>query len=331
MFSRVHEVQVHATSVESPLENCSIDIPTCYSCFSDVFCPKKASKLPPHRPWDCAINLIPGEPVPRGMIYSLSLPEEKAMEEYIMEVLAQGYIRLSTSPAASSFFFMAKKDGGLRPCIDYRSLNKITVKFRYPLPLVPVALECLRGATVFTKLDLHSAYNLIQKRERDEWKTAFVTPTGHYEYLVMPYGLVNAPSVFQDFMHEVLRDFLHKFVLVYIDDILIYSRSIADHQRHIMEVLHRLRTYHLFLKAEKCLFHQPLVQFLGYVIDRSGVRMDEKKVAAVHDWASPTSVKELQRFLGFANFYCRFIRGYSSITSPLTNLLRNKPKALTWT
>ncbi|KAK3515691.1 hypothetical protein QTP70_028534 [Hemibagrus guttatus] len=330
-LSPVHEVQLHATSVESPLENRSVEIPACYSRFWDVFCPRKASKLPPHRPWDCAVDLVPGEPVPRGRIYSLSLPEEKAMEEYIAEALSQGYIRPSTSPAASSFFFVAKKDGGLRPCIDYRALNKITVKFRYPLPLVPAALERLRGATVFSKLDLRSTYNLIRIREGDEWKTAFVTPTGHYEYLVMPYGLANAPSVFQDFMHEVLRDFLHKFVLVYIDDILIYSRSMADHQRHVMEVLHRLRTYHLFFKAEKCLFHQPSVQFLGYVIDRSGIRMDEKKVDAVRDWPRPTSVKELQRFLGFANFYRRFIRGYSSVTSPLTNLLRNKPKSLTWT
>ncbi|KAK3510406.1 hypothetical protein QTP70_005898 [Hemibagrus guttatus] len=321
---------MHATSVESPFKSRSVDIPACYSHFRDVFCPRKASKLPPHRPWDCAIDLVPGEPVPRGRIYSLSLPEEKAMEEYIAEALAQGYIRPSTSPAASSFFFVAKKDGGLRPCIDYRALNKITVKFRYPLTLVPVALERLRGATVFSKLDLRSTYNLIRIREGDEWKTAFVTPTGHYEYLVMPYGLANAPSVFQDFMHEVLRDFLHRFVLVYIDDILIYSRSMADHQRHVMEVLRRLRSHHLFLKAEKCLFHQPSVQFLGYVIDRSGVRMDETKVAAVRDWPRPTSVKELQRFLGFANFYRRFIRGYSSVTSPLTNLLRNKPKSLTW-
>ncbi|KAK3560078.1 hypothetical protein QTP86_033801 [Hemibagrus guttatus] len=329
--SRPHALQVHATSVESPLEARSVNIPACYSHFWDVFCPKKASKLPPHRPWDCAIDLIPGEPVPKGRIYSLTLPEEKAMEEYIKEALAQGYICPSTSPASSSFFFVAKKDGGLRPCIDYRALNKITVKFRYPLPLVPAALERLRGATVFTKLDLRSAYNLIRIRKGDEWKTAFVTPTGHYEYRVMPYGLANAPSVFQDFMHEVLRDFLHKFVVVYIDDILIYSRSMADHQRHVAEVLHRLRDHNLFLKAEKCLFHQPTVQFLGYVIDHSGVRMDEKKVTAVRDWPTPTTVKELQRFLGFANFYRRFIRGYSSVTSPLTNLLRNKPKTLVWT
>ncbi|KAK3565245.1 hypothetical protein QTP86_001581 [Hemibagrus guttatus] len=292
--SRPHTLQVHATSVESPLEARSVNIPACYSHFWDVFCPKKASKLPPHRPWDCAIDLIPGEPVPKERIYSLTLPEEKAMEEYIKEALAQGYIRPSTSPAASSFFFVAKKDGGLRPCIDYRALNKITVKFRYPLPLVPAALERFRGATVFTKLDLRSACNLIWIRKGDEWKTAFMTPTGHYEYRVMAYGLANAPSAFQDFMHEVLRDFLHKFVVVYIDDILIYSRSMADHQRHVAEVLHRLRDYDLFLKAEKCLFHQPTVQFLGYVIDRSGVRMDEKKVT-------------------------------------LTNLLCNKPLTLVWT
>ncbi|KAK3549488.1 hypothetical protein QTP86_002328 [Hemibagrus guttatus] len=157
-----------------------------------------------------------------------------------------------------------------------------------------------------------------------------MTPTGHYEYLVMPYGLANAPSVFQDFMHTVLREFLHKSVLVHIDDILIYSRSLAEHRWHVEEVLQRLRDYQLFLKAKKCAFHQPSVHFLGYVIDSSGVRMDEGKVAAIRDWPVPTTIKELQRFLGFANFYRRFIRGYSSLTSPLTNLLQNKPMSLTW-
>ncbi|XP_016422334.1 RNA-directed DNA polymerase homolog [Sinocyclocheilus rhinocerous] len=159
------------------------------------------------------------------------------MEEYIEEALKQGYIRPSTSPAASSFFFVTKKDRGLRPCINYRALNKIMVKFRYPLPLVPAALEQLRDASVFTKLDLRSTYNLIRIREGDKWKTAFVTPAGHYEYCVKPYGLDNAPSVFQDFMNEVLRDFLNRFVVVYIDDILIYSRSLAEHCHHVSEVL----------------------------------------------------------------------------------------------
>ncbi|KAK3531831.1 hypothetical protein QTP70_029712 [Hemibagrus guttatus] len=286
-----------ATSIESPLENRSVDILACYAPFSDVFCPKRDSKLPPHQPWDCAIDLLPGEPVPRGKIYPLSIPEEKAMEEYIEEALAQGYIHPSTSPASSS----------------------------YPLPLVPVALEHLRGATVFTKLDLRSAYNLIRIREGDKWKTAFVMPTDHYEYLVMPYGLINAPSIFQDFIHEVLREFLHRFVLVYINDILIYSWNLAKHRHHVAEVLKRLREFQLFLKAEKCSFHQPSVQFLGYNIDSSGIRMDEEKVAAIRDWPTPTTVKELQRFLGFANFY------RPSTDNPLTSLLRNKPKSLCWT
>ncbi|KAL0159219.1 hypothetical protein M9458_042944, partial [Cirrhinus mrigala] len=196
---------IFTTSVESPIEKRSVQISKIYSSYKDVFCPKRASQLPPHRPWDCAIELVPDAPMPRGKIYPLSLPETKAMEEYIHEALSQGYIRPSTSPAASSFFFVAKKDGGLRPCIDYRIINQGTIKFRYPLPLVPAALEQLRSARIFTKLDLRIAYNLVRIREGDEWKTAFVTPTGHYEYLVMPYGLVNAPSVFQNFIHEVLR------------------------------------------------------------------------------------------------------------------------------
>ncbi|KAK3528240.1 hypothetical protein QTP86_027953 [Hemibagrus guttatus] len=321
---------VQATSIESPLVNQPLQIPTCYAPFRDVFCLKRASKLPPHRPWDCAIDLLPGEPVPRGRIYPLYIPEEKAMEEYIKEALAQGYIHPSTSPAVLSFFFVAKKDGGLRPCIDYRALNRITVKFRYPLSLVPAALEHLRDATIFTQLDLRSVYNLIRIREGDEWKTAFITLTSHYEYLVMPYGLANAPSVFQDFIHEVLREFLHRCMLVYIDDILIYSRSLAEHRRHVAEVLGRLREFQLFLKAEKCSFHQPSVQFLGYNISSSGIQMDEGKITAVRDWPAPTTVKELQRFLGFVNFYRRFIQDYSIIADPLTNLLHNKPKSLIW-
>ncbi len=211
-------LSLNATSIESPVDQKSVDIPEDYSHFSDVFCLKKASQLPPHRPWDCTIDLLPGESVPKGKIYPMSLPEQNAMGEYIEEALQQCYIRPSTSPAASSLFFVAKKDGGLRLCVDYRSLNNITVKFRYPLPLVPAALEHLRGATIFTKLDLRSAYNLIRIREGDEWKTAFMTPTGH------------------------------------------------------------------FLKAEKCSFHQPSVQFLGYHTDSSGIRMDEGKVLSL--WLS---------------------------------------------
>ncbi len=252
------------------------------------------------------------------------------MEDYIQEALQQRFIRPSTSPAASSFFFVGKKYGGLRPCIDYRTLNAHTVKLPYPLPLVPAALEELRGARIFSKLDLRSAYNLVRIREGNEWKTGFITPSGHYEYQVMPYELSNSPSVFQGFMNEVFREFLHKFVIVYIDDILIYSRNLAEHRHHVTQVLEQLRKHHLYLKLKKCEFHRPVVQFLGYIVSADGIQMDQGKIQAIRDWPQPQSVKELQRFFGFANFYRRFIQNFSLLSAPLTSMLRQKPKSLSW-
>ncbi|XP_016404381.1 RNA-directed DNA polymerase homolog [Sinocyclocheilus rhinocerous] len=215
-----------------------------------------------------AIDLLPGAKLPKGRVYPLSIPERKAMEDYIQEALKQGFIRPSTSPAASSFFFVGKNDGGLRPCIDYRMLNSQKVELPYPLILVPAALEELRGARVFSKMNLRSAYNLVRIREGDEWKMAFITPAGHYEYRVMPYGLSNSPSVFQSFMNEEFWEFLNKFLIVYIDDILIYSRNLAEHRHHVTQVLQKLRQHQLYLKLEKCEFHRFSVQFLEYVISK---------------------------------------------------------------
>ncbi|KAK3575086.1 hypothetical protein QTP86_019735 [Hemibagrus guttatus] len=252
------------------------------------------------------------------------------MEEYIETSLAAGHIRPSTSPAAAGFFFVGKKDGGLRPCIDYRGLNAVTVRYPYPLPLVPAALEQLQGAQVFTKLDLRSAYNLVCIREGDEWKTAFHTNHGHYEYCVMPFGLTNAPAVFQALINEVFRDLLGIGVIAYIDDILVYSTSMEEHVRQVREVLARLQQHHLYVKLEKCEFHCPMVTFLDYVISQQGVEMDMVKVRAVMEWHAPSTVRELQHFLGFANFYRRFIVNYSSVAGPLMSLLRGNPKKLSW-
>lgn len=204
------------------------------------------------------------------------------------------------------------------------------VKFRYPLPLVPSALEQLREARIYTKLDLRSAYNLICIKEGDEWKTAFLTTRGHYEYQVTPYGLANAPAVFQSFINEIFRYLLNQYVIAYIDDILIYSRSEAEHINHVKTVLTRLLKNQLYVKAEKCEFHVKQTSFLGYHISHQGVRMDEAKVKAVTEWPQPSTVKELQRFLGFANFYRRFIQNYSMVAAPLTLLLKGKPAKLKW-
>ncbi|KAK3546616.1 hypothetical protein QTP70_031231, partial [Hemibagrus guttatus] len=202
----------------------------------------------------------------------------------------------------AGFFFIGKKDGGLHPCVDYWGLNAIMVRYPYPLPLVPAALEQLREA-IFTKLYLRSAYNLIRIREWDEWKTAFHTTSGHYEYLVMPYGLTNAPAVFQSLINEVFKDVLNKYVIAYIDDILIYSSSMTEHIQHVCTMLTRLLTHHLYIKAEKSEFHRSSITFLGYVISQQAVEMDQAKVLAVTGWPEPDTIKELQCFLGFANFY----------------------------
>ncbi|KAL0171115.1 hypothetical protein M9458_031427, partial [Cirrhinus mrigala] len=305
-------------------------IPHEYHDLLEAFSKVRATQLPPHRPGDCAIELMPGAVPSRGRIFPLSQPESEAMENYIKEELAKGFIRPSTSPASAGFFFVKKKDGGLRPCIDYRSLNEITVKYRYPLPLVPPALEQLRSAKYYSKLDLRSAYNLIRIREGDEWKTAFSTTAGHYEYRVMPFGLANSPSYFQAFVNDIFRDMLNRWVIVYIDDILIFSNTYLEHIQHVRAVLKRLIHHQLYAKEEKCLFHQEKISFLGYVISPEGVAMDETKVNAVRNWPQPKTLKELQRFLGFSNFYRRFIRNFSSVAAPLTSMVKKGSARLSW-
>ncbi|KAL0186362.1 hypothetical protein M9458_018032, partial [Cirrhinus mrigala] len=286
------------------------NVPKEYLDLKEVFSKSRAASLPPHRPYDCAIKLLPGMSPPKGKLYSLSAPEREAMEKYISDSLAAGLIRPSSSPAGAGFFFVKKKDGSLQPCIDYRGLNNITVKNTYPLPLMSSAFERLQGASVFTKLDLRNAYHLVRIREGDEWKTAFNTPRGHFEYLVMPFGLSNSPAVFQALVNDVLRDMVDQFIYVYLDDILIFSSSLQEHVQHVRRVLQRLLENGLFVKAEKCAFHAQSVSFLGYIVSSEGIRMDPDKVKAV----------ALQRFLGFANFYRRFIRNFSQLAGPLTAL-----------
>ncbi|KAK6299995.1 hypothetical protein J4Q44_G00300280, partial [Coregonus suidteri] len=237
---------------------------------------------------------------------------------------SHGYIQPSTSPV----FFVKKKDGGLRPCIDYWGLNQITVKYSYPLPLIASMTESLHGARFFTKLDLRSAYNPVRIREGDEWKTAFSTTSGHYEYLVMPYGLMNAPSVFQSFVDEIFRDLHGQGVVVYIDVILIYSTTRAEHVSLVCKVIGRLLAHDLYVKAEKCLFFQKSVSFLGRRLSASGVEMEIDRISAVRNWPTPTTVKEVQRLLGFANYYRRFIRGFGQVAAPITSLLRGGPVRL---
>ncbi|UTT88131.1 hypothetical protein NDA17_001758 [Ustilago hordei] len=218
--------------------------------------------------------------------------------------------------------FVPKKDGGLRLCVDYRGLNEITVRNRAPLPLIEEQLFLLRKARIYTKLDLRAAYNLIRIAKGDEWKTAFGTQLGLYEYLVMPFGLANAPAHFQSFINDIFRDIIGVYVVVYLDDFLIFSDTEEVHVKHVTEVLTRLRSNRLFAKLSKCEFHTKTVEFLGYIIKPTGIEMDPEKVRTVKEWPMPESIHDIQRFLGFANFYRRFIAHFARIAKPLTALVK---------
>ena len=248
-------------------------VPSCYH-HKNVFSKTRALSLPPHRPYDCAIDLVPGAAIPKGRLYSISGPERKAMNEYIIASPEAGLIRPLSSPAGAGFPFVGKKDGSLRPCIDYNPLNDITIKNRYPLPLMTSVFDQLQQTKIFTKLDLRNAYHLIRIREGDKWKTGFNTPSGHYEYCVMPFGLTNAPVVFQAMINDVLRDFLDRFVYVYLDDILIYSPDLATHRDHVNQVLKKLLKHNLYVKDEKSVFHAESVSFLGFIIAPGKVQMN---------------------------------------------------------
>jgi hypothetical protein len=295
-------------------------IPEQYKDFEDVFQKKNADILPEHRPYDCAIDLLEGAQPPFGPIYNLSQTELAELRKYIDENLAKNFIRHSKSPAGAPILFVKKKDGSLRMCVDYRGLNKVTKKNRYPLPLISGLLEQLGRARIFTKIDLRGAYNLVRIKEGDEWKTAFRTRYGHFEYNVMPFGLTNAPAVFQHMMNDIFREHLDDFVVIYLDDILIFSKNEEEHEKHVRLVLEKLRERGLYAKLEKCLFHQTEMEFLGFIATTDGLKMDPKKVEAIVSWEAPKTVRDVQCFLGFANFYRIFIKNYSRVAAPLTRL-----------
>ncbi|SPC63836.1 related to pol protein [Ustilago sp. UG-2017b] len=308
--------------VEVDKEVTAADIPKPYQHLRDVFDEVEADKLPHHTEHDLHLELVEGSKPPQGPLYLKGPKEMSELRRYLDENLEKGFIRPSKSPARSPVLFVPKKDGGLRLCVDYRGLNEITVKNRAPLPLIEEQLFLLRKARIYTKLDLRAAYNLIRITKGDEWKTAFGTQLGLYEYLVMPFGLANAPAHFQSFINDIFRDIIGVYVVVYLDDFLIFSDTEEAHVKHVTEVLTRLRSNRLFAKLSKCEFHTKTVEFLGYIIKPTGIEMDPEKVRTVKEWPMPESIHDIQRFLGFANFYRRFIAHFARIAKPLTSLVK---------
>jgi hypothetical protein len=294
--------------------------------FHDVFPSDLPIGLPPSRIIDHKIELIPGSSPTSKSTYKMSGIELDELKKQLKELTSHGFIRESKSPYGAPVLFVKKKDGTMRMCIDYRALNKITIKNKYPLPRVEELFDRLKGAKYFSKIDLRSGYYQVRIDENDVHKTAFRTRYGHYEFLVLPFGLTNAPATFMHMMQLIFKDQLDDFVIVFLDDILIYSKNKNDHIMHVEKVLSLLRENKLYAKQSKCEFLKEKISFLGHSISYNGIKMEEDKVKAILDWPSPKDIKDVRSFLGLAGYYRKFISSFSRIASGMTDLLRKDNK-----
>lgn len=280
--------------------------------------------LPPSRfGKDFTIDLEEGTKPIYGPLYRMSPAELEEVRRQLTDLMDKGWIRPSDSPFGAPILFVRKKDGSLRMCVDYRKLNLATRKNRTPLPLIDELLDVISGSTVWSKLDLAQGYHQMRVADQDTHKTAFRTRYGLFEFLVLPFGLTNAPAAFVTMMNKVLAPYLDKFVVVFIDDILVFSRSEDDHLKHLETVLRTLMEHQLYLKLSKCRFGLPEVEFLGHVVSREGIKVDPAKTTAVREWPRPTNPQDVRQFLGLAGYYRKFQPHYSHITSPLTDLTKS--------
>lgn len=290
--------------------------------FQDVF--QTPHELPPARFYDHQIPLLPGSAPVNSRPYRYSPQHKGEIERQVKALLQEGLIKPSTSPFASPVLLVFKKDGSWRFYVDYRKLNALTIKNHFPMPLIEEILDEFAVTAYFTKLDMWSDYHQVRMKEEDEFKTAFKTHQGHYQFKVMPFGLTNAPATFQCIMNEVLAPFLCKFVMVFLDDILMYSPTLESHSHHLSLVLHKLRENKLYMKQSKCSFAQTKLEYLGHTISMDGVATDPTKTKAMMKWPIPATVSELRGFLGLIGYYRKFVENYGVIAKLLTQLLKKK-------
>ncbi|KAJ9523626.1 hypothetical protein QJQ45_007296 [Haematococcus lacustris] len=304
------------------------ELQTLLNEYSDVF--KPLTDTPPERPVGHTIPLVPDARPPVTPMYRLSKPEQEELKRRIQDYLSKGMIEPSSSPYAAPILFVQKKSGELRMCIDYRQLNKLTLRDQYPLPRIDDLFDRLSGCSVFSSLDLQAGYHQIRITPEDVPKTAFRTPEGQFQFKVLSFGLTNAPATFQRVMNDAFAPVLGKCALVYLDDILVMSKSLPEHLQHLRLVFDLLRKNKLYAKMSKCEFMQLTLRFLGHVISAGAISVDPDKVRAIVDWPVPSSLTQLQSFLGAANFVRKFVQGFSAISAPLTDLCGKLSATFPW-
>jgi len=293
-------------------------VPQEYHEYLDVFEEEEKTKLPPHQLGvDLNIHLDEGQGLPVKKIYALFQDELKELWNYIKQNEERGWIREKHSDGGSPIVFVKKKGGKLRLCVDYCALNHVTKKDEYPLPLIGEALDRLPMAKYYTKLDIMDAYHNVRIKKGEEWKTTFTTKYGTYEYFVMPFGLTNAPAAFQRWINRTLQSYIDICCIVYVDNVLIYSDSLEQYQKDVAAILHAIRKQGKKLKLLKCQFHQQETEYLGFIINNEGVKVDPIKTTAIWDWKPPTNKKGIPEFIGFSNFYRWFIEEFSRTAKPL--------------
>ena len=297
-------------------------LPPEYWDYTDVFSKAESDKLPPHRPYDHKIDLESSNTLGYSPLYKMSLVELEVVKQYLIDNLNKGFIEPSQAPFAAPVLFVKKANGSLRFCIDFRKLNQLTRKDRYPLPLIDETLARISKGKIFSKLDIRQAFHRIRMHPDSEELTSFRTRYGAYKCKVLPFGLTNGPSTYQRYMNDILFDYLDDFCTAYLDDILIYSEDPTEHELHVKKVLQRLRDAGLQADIKKCEFGVTRTKYLGFIISTDGIEVDPDKVAAVREWKEPTTVRGIQSFLGFCNFYRRFIRDYGVIARPLVRLTK---------
>jgi hypothetical protein len=315
-------------AIQAGEQQTEAELPKEYQDFSQLFSDEAADRFPLSREWDHAIDLKPGAPDALDCkVYPMTRDEDTALEKFLDKMVGKGYIRPSKSPYASPFFFVKKKDGKLQPVQDYRWLNSHTVRNQYPLPLIAQLISDLSGAHIFSKVDVRQGYNNVQIKKGDEWKAAFKTKFGHWEPLVMFFGLTNSPSTFQEMMNVIYKEVIEKharrgtIIRIYMDDIAIATTgTLQDHIDAVRDVLRVAEQHDLYFKLSKCTFHASSIDYLGVIIEKGMTRMDPVKIAGIKNWPTPTKVKDVRSFLGFCNFYWPFIRGFAHLARPLNEL-----------